>query len=73
MEDFVLIVDDEPSVRALVASQLQFLGLRAHHTGDHEEALAIVSGDGPPSLVLLDIEMPRISGMELLRQIKKID
>ena len=73
MEDFVLIVDDEPSVRALVASQLQYLGLQAHHTGDHEEALSRVAGDDPPSLVLLDIEMPRISGMELLRQIKKID
>lgn len=73
MEDFVLIVDDEPSVRTLVASQLQYLGLRARHTGDHEEALADVAGENPPSLVMLDIEMPRISGMELLRQIKKID
>lgn len=73
MEDFVLIVDDEPAVRALVASQLDFLGLKARHTGDHEEALADVAGDDPPSLVMLDIEMPRISGMELLRQIKKID
>ena len=73
MEDFVLIVDDEPAVRALVASQLDFLGLKARHTGDHEEALAEVESDNPPSLVMLDIEMPRISGMELLRQIKKID
>ena len=73
MEDFVLIVDDEPAVRALVASQLEFLGLKARHTGDHEEALAKVESTNPPSLVMLDIEMPRISGMELLRQIKKID
>ncbi|MDA8016464.1 MAG: response regulator [Thermoanaerobaculia bacterium] len=73
MEDFVLIVDDEPSVRALVASQLQYLGLTARHTGDHEEALAEVAGANPPSLVMLDIEMPRISGMDLLRQIKQID
>ena len=73
MEDYVLIVDDEPAVRALVASQLEFLGLKARHTGDHEKALSDVTGDHPPSLVMLDIEMPRISGMELLRQIKKID
>lgn len=73
MEDTVLIVDDEPAVRALVASQLDYLGLEASHTGDPEEALDVVRSDHPPSLVMLDIEMPAISGTELLRRIKEID
>lgn len=73
MEDFVLIVDDEPAVRELLATQLGFLGFEARQTGDPEAALRTTSGDTPPALVLLDIEMPGHSGVDLLRQIKKVD
>ena len=67
----ILIVDDEPTVRDLVSSQLEFLGFHSHATGDADEALRSVGGEQPPALVMLDIEMPGTSGLELLAQIKE--
>ena len=69
--ELILIVDDEPTVRDLVSSQLEFLGFHSHATGDADEALRAVGGDSPPALVMLDIEMPGTSGLELLAQIKE--
>lgn len=73
MEEFVLVVDDEPGVRELLASQLDFLGYVSLATGDGEEALRIATSDKPPALLLLDIEMPGHSGFDLLKKIKEID
>lgn len=73
MEEFVLVVDDEPPVRELLKTQLTYLGFSGRATGDAEEALAFAGGDQPPALVLLDIEMPGTSGLDLLRRIKEIN
>ena len=73
MEDFVLVVDDEPSVRELLKRQLSFLGFSVQDTGDPAETLTITASPAPPALVLLDIEMPDTSGFDLLREIKKVD
>ncbi|MEM7350893.1 MAG: HD domain-containing phosphohydrolase [Acidobacteriota bacterium] len=73
MEDFVLVVDDESTVRELIKTQLSYLGYSVHVTGDATEAIDTASSDHRPALVLLDIEMPGTSGLKLLRQIKTID
>ncbi len=73
VEGFVLVVDDEPSVRDLLKTQLGFLEFSVRTTGDADETLEIARSAQPPALVLLDIEMPGVSGVELLREIKHID
>lgn len=73
MQEYIFIVDDESAVRELMNSQLSFLGFHTRHTGNPEQALTIASSDAPPSLVLLDIEMPGFSGLDILRRIKEID
>lgn len=73
MEEFILVVDDEAAVRELLVSQLDFLGFAARQTADGEYSLQIAQSDHPPALVLLDIEMPGLSGVELLRRLKRID
>ncbi|HEX9736652.1 MAG TPA: HD domain-containing phosphohydrolase [Thermoanaerobaculia bacterium] len=72
MKDFILVVDDEVAVRELLVSQLAFLGFEARQTADGEYSLEIARSDHPPALVLLDIEMPGLSGVDLLRRLKKI-
>ncbi len=73
MEEYVLVVDDESPVRDLLKTQLTYLGFSVQTTGQAEETLKIADSDHPPALVLLDIEMPGTSGVDLLRQIKAID
>jgi CheY-like chemotaxis protein len=65
----LLIADDEPAVRALVRVTLEDDDYRILEAGDGVEALEKVRAEGP-SLVLLDIMMPGMNGLEVCRIIK---
>jgi CheY-like chemotaxis protein len=65
-DETLLIVEDEPAVRNLVASALRHDGYRLLLAGSAEEALAIAEAhDGPIDLLLTDAIMPGKSGLEL--------
>jgi two-component system nitrogen regulation response regulator NtrX len=70
----VLIVDDEPDIRELVAGILSDEGYAVRTAGDSNEALAAV-GARRPSLLILDIWMQGagIDGLELLDLVKELD
>ncbi|MFC7704891.1 phosphate regulon transcriptional regulator PhoB [Plastorhodobacter daqingensis] len=65
----VLVVDDEPAQRAILTYNLEAEGFRAISAGDGEEALLAVSEQGP-DIILLDWMLPRLSGIEVCRQLK---
>jgi CheY-like chemotaxis protein len=65
----LLIADDEPAVRALVRVTLEDDDYRILEAGDGVEALEKVRAESP-SLVLLDIMMPGMNGLEVCRIIK---
>jgi DNA-binding NtrC family response regulator len=67
----VLVVDDEPEVRALLDEFLAPKGYRVRAAGDGAEALREVLKEAP-DLVLLDIDMPRLDGIEALRAIREV-
>lgn len=71
--ELVLVVDDEPGVRDLLLSQVGYLGYRCQAAMDGHEALRFLTSGGHPDLVLSDINMPELSGLDLLRRIKSID
>lgn len=64
----VLVVDDEQEIRDLVGEFLQRRGYRTQSAASGEEALRMVRKE-PPDLVLLDIYMPGMNGIELLRRL----
>lgn len=68
----VLLVDDHPDVRTTLAEFLEQLGHRAVHAGSGNEALAQIR-QSRPDLVLSDLRMPGMSGLELLRAIEGLD
>ncbi|MEM8963352.1 MAG: HD domain-containing phosphohydrolase [Acidobacteriota bacterium] len=73
MEQHILVVDDEPTVRELLQSQLTFLGYPVHALDNGEAALALADNGKPPAVALLDIEMPGMPGVELLRRLQALD
>jgi chemotaxis protein histidine kinase CheA len=66
----VLVVEDSPIVRELVTSILRTADFETTAAFDGEDALRLLA-DGPPDLILSDVEMPRVDGFELLRRVRE--
>ena len=65
----VLVVDDEPIVRDVLARYLSREGFEVGTAADGESALKTFS-DTEPDLVLLDLMLPRVDGLEVFRRIR---
>ena len=63
---YVLVVDDDEAIRGAVAEALREVGFDVECAGDGSEALAVMQGEPRPSVVLLDLMMPRLSGWQVL-------
>ena len=70
MQKRILIVDDEPAIRDMVAYALRKGGFEPAHAGDAAEAQAAIA-DRVPDLILLDWMLPGTSGLELARRWRK--
>lgn len=66
----VLVVDDEPMVREVVARYLERDGHLVHEVGDGLEALRWLDANRP-SLVVLDVMLPSTDGLAVLRRIRE--
>ena len=69
MPQTVLVVDDDPHIRQLLVFALEKAGLAARQAGDGEAALAEVAA-ATPDLVVLDINMPKMDGLEVCRRLR---
>lgn len=67
----ILVVDDDADIRTLVETRLRRLGHRVVSAGTGEEALALIAEKGSPDLVVLDVLMPGMSGLDLLGTIRE--
>jgi DNA-binding response OmpR family regulator len=65
-----LLVDDEEEFVKALAERLKMRDLRSDTVLDGEEALSFVE-DQEPDVMVLDLKMPGIDGMEVLRQVRK--
>ncbi|MBV8695435.1 MAG: response regulator, partial [Ktedonobacteraceae bacterium] len=66
---WILVVDDSPSVRRVVNTMLKQRGWETQMARDGVEALEIIAR-GTPAAILLDIEMPRMDGYELIATLR---
>jgi two-component system, OmpR family, response regulator len=65
----VLVVDDDPGIRDVVCFALQKAGYATTTAADGEQALKRFAAD-PPALVVLDILMPELDGVEVCRRLR---
>ena len=68
MADRVLVVDDEPNLRRVLAATLQREGYEVTLCSDGEEALSAIERDGA-DVVVTDLVMPKVDGLTLLRKV----
>jgi len=66
----ILLIEDEKNIAELVRYNLQREGYRVAFAADGEAGLRLVDQD-PPDLILLDLLLPRIDGMEVCRRLKQ--
>jgi len=66
----ILVVDDEPTLRETLAEALEGDGLRVTTAVDGKEALERFRAD-PPDLVLLDLMLPQVTGIEVCRILRR--
>src|SRR2546423_10723355 len=68
----VMVVDDDDVLRKLVSEQVARMGFDSTPAASGEEALAALA-KSDYDVVLLDIRMPGLSGLDTLREIRKVD
>jgi CheY-like chemotaxis protein len=69
----VLIVDDDPFIRRLIATTLEDVaGFELVQAGDGEEAL-VKADETQPRIVFLDIDMPKLNGLDTCRALRERD
>ncbi|MGR3570797.1 phosphate regulon transcriptional regulator PhoB [Brevirhabdus sp.] len=65
----VLVVEDEPAQREVLAYNLEAEGFRVLQADNGEDAMLLVAED-PPDIIVLDWMMPNLSGIEVCRRLK---
>jgi DNA-binding response OmpR family regulator len=65
----VLLVDDEEEFVTTLAERLELRGLQARAATNGEDALHMIEAE-PPRVVILDVMMPGLGGLEVLKRIK---
>ena len=73
MSASVLIVDDDPFIRRLISTTLEDVsGFDQRQAADGQEALDMAEAE-PPAIVFLDIDMPRMNGIDACRELRALD
>ncbi len=67
----ILVVDDEEDVRDIIAETLEDFGYAVLTAASGEEALPVLVRDGSVVMVITDVRMPGMSGLELADEIRR--
>ena len=71
MAKYVLVVEDEDAVRSVIAEAMRLEGFEVREARNGEEALSMFLTD-PPILVILDVLMPGMNGLEVCQSIRNL-
>lgn len=71
-QEFMLVVEDEEPARRALLRLLQSMGYDVHAVASAEEALELLEGDltKTPNWILVDVDLPGMCGLDLVRMVK---
>ena len=69
----ILVADDEPHIGRIIKMKLEQGPFRVSIVYDGQEAIDFINAGDPVDLVLLDLMMPKLSGLDVLRQVREQD
>lgn len=67
----ILVVDDEKQIRTAISRPLRKLGYTVRQAADGIEAIENIAEHGPPTLIVLDLAMPRMDGRQVLARVRQ--
>ncbi len=67
----LLIVDDDPDILGFVQRRAKSAGHNVIAVGSAEEALSVITTKGPPDVAVLDVGLPGLNGLQLLRALRE--
>lgn len=70
MPNYILLIEDDPDSAKIVRRYLEREGFRLEHAADGQTGLEMAL-DNRPSLIILDWMLPKLSGLELLKELRK--
>jgi two-component system response regulator AtoC len=73
VKERILVVDDEPSIRKYLQTLLEVDGYEVNTVNSGNEALALLVNGDRPDLIILDVLMPEMDGVETLRRMMQMD
>ena len=73
VKEKILVVDDEPSIRKYLQTLLEVDGFDVETLGSGREALAKISDGDRPDFIILDVLMPEMNGIGVLRELMQLD
>ena len=73
VKEKILVVDDEPSIRKYLQTLLEVDGFDVETVGSGKEVIAKVSDGERPDLIILDVLMPELNGIETLKELLQLD
>src|ERR1700690_1575622 len=73
VKEKILVVDDEPSIRKYLQTLLEVDGFDVETVGSGREAIAKVNEGKRPDLIILDVLMPEMNGIEVLTELMQLD
>jgi len=68
----IFLVDDSATILMSLKATLEIAGFKVETAGDGEQALAKIKSGLKPDLIVTDINMPKMDGIELIRQVRKL-
>ncbi len=72
MAKTIMIVDDSPTMLMSMEGMLSKAGLGVSKANNAEEALVILKGGGKPDMIITDLNMAAMNGIQLIREVRRL-